>query len=268
MVPFPKPATTILVVDDEPISRRVAYRVLSEEGYRVLEAETCSETLDALRLAQGRVDLVMIDVVIPEADGVAIGRHVLERWPDMKILYMSAHPAEVLARHGMTSLNVQFLAKPFTRGEVVDKVRAALERRQATPTEKPELTPVGDARRIMLVDDDDGTRRALARLLQKAGYRVTEARNGEEAVRLWRNLDGDLVILDMFMPEKDGIETMVELRAHTPRVRIIALSGGGAKGRLDILEDAKLLGADLAIQKPFDPAELLSMIEQVFNYSD
>jgi CheY-like chemotaxis protein len=264
VVPFPKPATTILVVDDEPLSRRVAYRLLSEEGYRVLEAESCAETLDVLRLAQGRVDLVVIDVVMPHADGVAIGRKVVEQWPDMRILYMSAHPAEVLARHGLTALNVPFLAKPYTRGEALEKVRVALERRQ-TPRAG---VAKGDGRSILLVDDDLDVRHSLRRVLERAGHIVTEAGNGQEAVKLWRRHPGDLVILDMFMPEKDGLETIVELRAHNPNVRIIAMSGGGAKNRLDILDDARLLGADLAIQKPFHPAELLKLVELVFSYSD
>jgi two-component system cell cycle sensor histidine kinase/response regulator CckA len=123
------------VVDDERISRRVAYRVLSEEGYRVLEAENCAETLDALRLAEGRVDLVMIDVVMPECDGISVARHVIERWPQQRILFMSAHPAEVLMQHGLTTLEVPFLAKPFTRGEVLAKVKEALERRKTASAE-------------------------------------------------------------------------------------------------------------------------------------
>ena len=135
--PFPRPATTILVVDDERISRRVAYRLLSEEGYRVLEAESRSETLDVLRLAQGRIDLVVIDVVMPECDGVEIAQHVLEQWPGQRIMYMSAHPAEVLMRHGLTSLEVPFLAKPFTRGEIMTKVKEALERRSTPRSESP-----------------------------------------------------------------------------------------------------------------------------------
>ena len=128
--PFPAPATTILVVDDERISRRVAYRILSEEGYRVLEAENYPETISVLSQARGRIDLVMIDVVMPECDGVELASRVLEEWPDQRILYMSAHPAEVLMRHGLSSLNVPFLAKPYTRDEVLAKVREALERRQ------------------------------------------------------------------------------------------------------------------------------------------
>jgi two-component system, cell cycle sensor histidine kinase and response regulator CckA len=129
-IPFPRPATTVLVVDDERISRRVAYRILSEEGYRVLEAEDCPEALDAIRQAHGRIDLLMVDVVMPGYDGVELARLVLEEWPDMRILYMSAHPAEVLMRHGLPSLEVPFLAKPYTRGEALAKAREALERRR------------------------------------------------------------------------------------------------------------------------------------------
>jgi two-component system cell cycle sensor histidine kinase/response regulator CckA len=118
----------------------VAYRILSEEGYRVLEAENCAETLDALHLANGRVDLVMIDVVMPECDGVATARRVLERWPDQRILYMSAHPAEVLVQHGLASLDAPFLAKPYTRGEVMAKVKEALDRRSVPRTDSRRQT--------------------------------------------------------------------------------------------------------------------------------
>jgi DNA-binding response OmpR family regulator len=137
-VPFPRLLTTILVVDDERISRRVAYRILSEEGYRVLEADGADEALDVLGQAHGRVDLVMVDVVMPDCDGVRLGNEILEHWPDQRILYMSAHPAEVLARHGLTTLDVPFLAKPYTRDEVLAKVRATLERRRGARREAPD----------------------------------------------------------------------------------------------------------------------------------
>jgi two-component system cell cycle sensor histidine kinase/response regulator CckA len=134
--PFPHPATTILVVDDELVSRRVASRLLSEEGYRVLEAASAEEALDVLRLARGRVDLTILDVVMPECDGVALAVQVLKQWPEQRILYMSAHPAEILVQHGLTSLDVPFLAKPYTRIEMIAKVRQALERRRRSRPEK------------------------------------------------------------------------------------------------------------------------------------
>jgi two-component system, cell cycle sensor histidine kinase and response regulator CckA len=129
------------VVDDERISRRVAYRILSEEGYRVLEADSGPEALDVLDQARGRIDLVMVDVVMPGCDGVELGRQVLEQWPDQHILYMSAHPAEVLVRHGLPSLDVPFLAKPYTRGEALAKVKEALERRRGAPQGSPRQPP-------------------------------------------------------------------------------------------------------------------------------
>jgi two-component system, cell cycle sensor histidine kinase and response regulator CckA len=136
-IPFPHPATTILVVDDERLSRRVAYRILSEEGYRVLEAESSDEALDVLSQARGRIDLLLVDVVMPECSGVELARRVLEEWPDQRILYMSAHPAEVLAQHGLTELTVPFLAKPFTRDELLTKVSEALARPVSPVQERP-----------------------------------------------------------------------------------------------------------------------------------
>jgi DNA-binding response OmpR family regulator len=109
----------------------VAYRILSEEGYRVLEADGGDEALDVLGQAHGRMDLLIVDVVMPECDGVELARLVLEEWPDQRILYMSAHPAEVLVQHGLESLDVPFLAKPYTRDEILAKVRLALERRHS-----------------------------------------------------------------------------------------------------------------------------------------
>jgi CheY-like chemotaxis protein len=127
--PFPPPGITVLVVDDERISRRVAYRLLSEEGYRVFEADGYEEALDTMRQARGRVDLMLVDAVMPGLDGVSLARRVQEQWPGIRVLYMSAHPAEILARQGLSGLEVTFLAKPYTREELMMKVREALDRR-------------------------------------------------------------------------------------------------------------------------------------------
>ncbi|MGH7508801.1 MAG: response regulator [Gemmatimonadales bacterium] len=120
----------------------------------------------------------------------------------------------------------------------------------------------GLGQRILVVDDDASTRNSLEILLNRAGYQVIQAPNGAEATRLWREAGGDLVILDLFMPEKDGIETILELRAHSPGVRIIAMSGGGEKQRVDVLGHAKLLGAVLTIKKPFTQAEMMTMVDR------
>lgn len=120
----------------------------------------------------------------------------------------------------------------------------------------------GAGQRIMVVDDDPGIRRALQLILSKAGYRVLQAGDGLEALRLWRAHGGDLVITDLHMPEKNGIETILELLSHTPGIPIIAMSGGGQTKRLDLLANATMLGAVLTIEKPFTLTEMLSLVKR------
>jgi CheY-like chemotaxis protein len=146
--------------------------------------------------------------------------------------------------------------RPFVEKALIDignvKSEANLDRIPERPAPR---------RRILLVDDDPDVRRSLGNTLTKAGYEVVPAANGVEALRQWRDIHGgDLVILDMFMPEKDGLETIVELRNHSPGVPIIAISGGGTTGRLDILQDAKLLGAIETFEKPFSTHALLALV--------
>jgi CheY-like chemotaxis protein len=131
---FPPPYLTVLVVDDERISRHVASRMLRERGLRVLEADGADEALDVFRISQGPIDLVLLDVVMPETDGVELAQQILAHRPGQRILFMSAHPAEVLAEHGLKDLDVLFLAKPYTMDELLSKVRQAMDRENSPET--------------------------------------------------------------------------------------------------------------------------------------
>jgi CheY-like chemotaxis protein len=125
--PFPRPSVTVLVVDDQQYARRVAYRVLSEAGYRVLEAADGAEALNVLYAPSSRVDLVIIDVVMPTIDGVQLATWIRRQWPEKRYMFMSGYAAELLAQDGLIYLDVPFLAKPFTRDEALVKVREALQ---------------------------------------------------------------------------------------------------------------------------------------------
>jgi two-component system cell cycle sensor histidine kinase/response regulator CckA len=127
-LPDVRTSPSILVVDDQPTVRRMAHRLLSEWGFRVFEAESGEEAIEVLETARSGIQLVIVDVVMPLADGVQVTRHIQERWPGQRTLYMSAHPAEVLAEYGLSELEVPFLAKPFTRDELLTKVSEALAR--------------------------------------------------------------------------------------------------------------------------------------------
>lgn len=115
----------------------MAHRLLSEWGFRVFEAESGEEALEVLETARSGIELVMVDVVMPLADGVQVTRTIQERWPGQRTLYMSAHPAEVLMQYGLSDLDALFLAKPFTRDELLTKVSEALARPSSTPSQRP-----------------------------------------------------------------------------------------------------------------------------------
>ena len=129
---------TALVVDDASVVRRVAFRMLSEGGYRVFEAASAVEALDVLAMVRGRVDAVIVDVIMPEVNGVDLVRLIREEWAQPAILFMSAYPAEVLAREGLKDLRVHFLAKPFTRTELLTAVERAIRAHAERAADRPQ----------------------------------------------------------------------------------------------------------------------------------
>ena len=116
---------------------------------------------------------------------------------------------------------------------------------------------------ILFVDDDDRLREAQGVLLKRAGYEVEEARNGFEALRALRARPAAVMVCDMFMPEKDGLETIQALRREFPQTRVIAVSGGGLQGLVDVLRIAQLMGASEVLSKPFKPEALTDAIERL-----
>ncbi len=110
--------------------------MLRELGLRVLEADGAEEALDVYRIAQSPIDLVLLDVVMPDTDGVELAEQILAHRPGQRIIFMSAHSAEVLAEHGLQELEVIFLAKPYTMDELRVKVDEAMDREPPLVTRK------------------------------------------------------------------------------------------------------------------------------------
>ena len=129
---------TVLVVDDAGVVRRLSFRVLSEAGYRVFEAASAVEAIEVLAMLRGKVDIVLVDVIMPEVNGVDLVRVIRDEWEAPAILFMSAYPAEVLASEGLKDLRVQFLAKPFTRTELLRGVEQAMAAHAKSKSARPQ----------------------------------------------------------------------------------------------------------------------------------
>jgi len=117
--------------------------------------------------------------------------------------------------------------------------------------------------RILVIDDDNQTRRMLRQALERAGYEVIEARNGREGVQRYQATPTDLIITDVLMPGAEGIEAIFELRRARADAKIIAISGGGYMGTLTFLEIAEQAGACRTFEKPFALRELLDAVHEV-----
>lgn len=116
---------------------------------------------------------------------------------------------------------------------------------------------------ILIIDDDAQILKMLRQILERESYDVTEAFNGKQGLRLYRENPTDLVITDIIMPEKEGIEIIIELKRDYPDVKIIAISGGGRINPEDYLDIAKKLGAHRIFTKPVERKKLLNAVREL-----
>jgi CheY-like chemotaxis protein len=115
---------------------------------------------------------------------------------------------------------------------------------------------------ILLIDDDVAVRDVMRAMLEGADYQVVEASDGTAGVQMFHKHRPDAVLVDIFMPHQDGIETIRELRRLESGVKIVAVSGR-IIGRVNLLKAAQELGADYGLKKPFKEAELLGAVARV-----
>ncbi len=118
-------------------------------------------------------------------------------------------------------------------------------------------------KKILIIDDDDQILSLLARSAELAGFVAMTAMDGREGQKLLEKQSFDLVITDLIMPEKEGMETITFIKKNFPAIKIIAISGGGRIGPETYLPAALELGADRAFAKPFSVDELLSAVRQL-----
>jgi CheY-like chemotaxis protein len=121
--------------------------------------------------------------------------------------------------------------------------------------------------RILVIDDDAAVRAVTCLILEGAGFTVAEASGGEEGIQAFRRRPADLIFCDMFMPDMDGLATIRQLRREFPDVRIVAMSGGGFGGGVDVLHMAELFGAAAVLHKPITKTVAMQAVNRVLEIS-
>ena len=239
----------VLVVEDQAAVREYAAEALRALGYRVIQADSASHALLLCDRQDQRIDLVLTDVVMPNSSGRELADMLGQKRPDIKVLFMSGFTEDAILRGGSLQKGAEFIQKPFNPDQLGAKVREML----GAPKR---------AARVLVTDDEAGVRDFLRVVLEGGGYEVIEAANGRQAIHHVRAGRVDLLIIDLVMPEQEGIETIVALRKDLPGIRIIAISGAFGGRFLNL---ARLLGVEVVLTKPVDAGLLLTKVAELLS---
>ncbi|MCD6201173.1 MAG: response regulator [Bacteroidales bacterium] len=117
--------------------------------------------------------------------------------------------------------------------------------------------------RIIVIDDEPYILLMLKKMLEKEGYEVDMATNGVEGIELYHKNGANLIITDIVMPEKEGLETIMNLKGENPDLKVIAISGGGRVDSREYLHSAQLLGAEKIFPKPFKKDEIVRAVKEL-----
>lgn len=120
--------------------------------------------------------------------------------------------------------------------------------------------------RILVVDDEEDIQEFLRDTFQDLGHDVVVAENGQVAVDAYREAPADVVIMDLFMPKKEGLRAIVELQDDWPDVKVIAISGGGRMGKTDLLAMMKDFGVQYAFAKPFRMVDVIRAVNALITH--
>ena len=119
--------------------------------------------------------------------------------------------------------------------------------------------------RVLVIDDEPYNLLMLKKMFEKEGYEVDIAINGDEGIRMFSKYPADIVITDIVMPEKEGLETIREFKQTNPDLKIIAISGGGRIDSKEYLDSARLFGAARIFRKPFKQREMVNAVHELLN---
>jgi CheY-like chemotaxis protein len=238
------------------------------EGMQTELAANADEALD--QLSRRRFSLVLIDCHMPEVDGFSLAKQIQERDDERAIpLIMLTSPGRPQHTTRCRELNLVFLSKPVDQSRLAESVKVALGRASKRADPDARLSRESDAEaeqplRILLAEDNLVNQKVAARLLQKQGHTVTIANNGREALAGWEQREFDLILMDVQMPELDGLETTAAIRlreqtsgAHVP---IIALTAHAISGDR---ETCLAAGMDGFVTKPIRKDDLFREISRI-----
>jgi PAS domain S-box-containing protein len=257
--PLPTGDERIILVDDDKELAQMNKTVLESLGYKVTALTSSAETLDTFQKDPDGFDLVLTDMTMPNITGSELSERILAIRPDIPIILCTGYSGLINEEKAKKLGIREYVMKPVTMKSLAKVVRKVLDASDISTQEDAKAMAT-----ILVVDDDYEFREMVKLLLKKEGYSVREATDGKDAVDMYRAEPCGLIIIDLFMREKQGIDTIEKLRKEYPEVKIIAVSEGheGKDDNKEILL-AKEQGAIQVFGKPIEKEKLLTAIRKV-----
>jgi PAS domain S-box-containing protein len=250
----------VLFVDDEPALAKLHLEMLDRMGYQVVACTSGLEALEAFRTDPARFDLVVTDLTMPNMTGLELAKKLNEIRPNTPVILCTGF-SETVDGPEARSLGIrETLMKPVLADDLAQAVGRVLDPSKGNPKE--------GGKRVLIVDDDRQIREIIREVVETEGYTALEAPDGKQGIRMCKRDPVDLIITDIFMPERDGLQVIREIRQGFPGIKIIAISGGGETVAGDFLGHAKLFGADRAFPKPLSLSDLAGAIRELLEEAE
>jgi CheY-like chemotaxis protein len=252
---------TILVVDDEPLLRDLIKGMLDPLGYNVLTACDGEDALQFIAGYDGRIDLLLTDVIMPGMNGRDLAVEVLIERPEIKVIFMSGYTDDVLANHGVLAEGITLINKPIKSNVLASKIREVLNsdlHKLQSQSAHEKLKGLN----ILLADDNEDIRKLIKVFLEDYKCNIDIAENGKAALEKFRPGRYDLVLMDMQMPVMDGLTATKEIRTReketgTEKTTIIALTGNASEEKVNECLNA---GCSNHLAKPIKREQLVNAL--------
>ncbi len=244
----------VLVVDDEEYIRDIVKIALSKADYIVHEAAGAEEALEILK--QEQILVMFLDLGLDDMNGFELCEKIRKGNPDAIIYALTGHAGLFPPNEFKHSGFDEYFQKPFSPKDLIKIVNNSFEHidRLAKRSQKKVI------KHILIIDDDAKFRNMLRKMLEKEGYSISEACNGEEGILRFSEQHADLIIVDIDMPGKNGIETAVDIKEANPEAKFIVVSGLKWYGLEVEFDVARTLGAQV-LEKPFERKAILEKIK-------
>lgn len=234
---------TVLIVDDNEDLLKTFSIILERRGFNVDTAENGALAVDKFK--EHNFDVILMDIVMPQMNGVEAFRKIKEMHPGATVILMTAYSEDELIKTAKSEGARRVIHKPLRVDQLIELIK------EAAATQP-----------ILIVDDDADICQTLTRALELQGYHVLAANSGEEAILISQEKDCQIAFIDIKLPNIDGLETFLRLKEINPNLLTVMMTGFRNEVK-EALDKAQAASAITCLYKPFDPSEAVDLVLKI-----